>query len=230
MEKHLKKEELKSPDAFERTFDQLGKCLAKYRNFVLIFFVLICVVLLGFIFASYTQQKRNEKAADEFYLLQKAHPALDPINKTADDQTLDLDKVIESFEQFLQKHSQSSYGAIARLYLAKAYFQKGKVDQSLNHYVLSGKDLRKPYAYFAKMGQVTVYMQQEKWNESKSILNELILQKDFPLLDQAYYRLGLVHEAVGEKDQAKKMYENIKNNHPKSIFKDQALIRLSFLN
>lgn len=127
MAEKLSKQELKSPDAFQTTFEKLGDYVMENQSRVLV----VCAALgFAFIFATgiYLYWGHYNNAALKLY----AQAQDNVLHKGESKETTNENMKI--YQELTSQYSHSSSGRMAYYHLGNLYYQQGEMDKAIGFY------------------------------------------------------------------------------------------------
>jgi tetratricopeptide (TPR) repeat protein len=123
----LSKKELKSPDAFQTTFEKLGDYVAENKTRVTVIgAALVCAFLIAM--GIYLYWNQYTSSALKLYARAQGN-----ILKSGDNKENSAEN-IKIFQELIDKYSHSWSGRMAYYHLGNIYYQQGEMDKAINAY------------------------------------------------------------------------------------------------
>ncbi|MDD4356344.1 MAG: tetratricopeptide repeat protein [Smithellaceae bacterium] len=127
MSEKLSKKDLKSPDAFQSTFESLGDYIAEHQTRVIVtasalLFAVILVMGIYFYWSHYSTSALKIYSKAQGNML-----------KSEENQD-NVDEKIKLYKELIEKYPYSWSGRMANYHLGNIYYNKGEIDQAINSY------------------------------------------------------------------------------------------------
>ena len=235
-----KKQELKKPDEFVSTMDQLAEA-ARTRARLLLAILGILILLGGAIGGFVWYSIRQEQSASllgieaaRYYHSASGGPVESIPQGTGGPQSLraeNLSKAVELYQQVVAQYPRTKTAALSRYYLGNSYLELGDYDNAISAYQVfiqrhPGSSFlvamawqRLGYAYLAKGDLKQAETSFEAVANSQEAQNK----------DQSLFEIGRLREVQGRKQEAVPPYQEIVNKYPDSVLAAEAKARLRAL-
>lgn len=210
-------EEVKSKLAhLQDTLKERQKTIVKYGIIVLVAIVLIA----GFLFYTYSLQKKAKELEYEAYKIYYNVYQKQPLSK--DEQ---YKKALDIFK----KAYDTRKSPVSLFYIAGCYYELGQYDDALN----TLKEFAQRYSneerfiplIYQKMAMV--YLRKGNVNEAMNAIDSMYNLKGDIYKDRALIEYARLLEREGKIEEAKKKYKELTTQFPDSPFSDEAKTKLS---
>jgi len=225
--KKTRKQLIKEPDEFI-TFT--GKAISfvtgyqKQISFMLCAIVAIALIFFGYRFFA---QRAETKA---FTRLGQIHSQYNTLKKTSPG-TAAYSQVSEAFQIIIKKYGGNAGGKLARVIYANISFEAQQYEKAIALYKQSLKDFKDDKLIYnmilSNLGHA--YQRVEDEQNAAAYFEKAASATDSPIREDALFNLGLMYEKLGEATKSQKMFQEILNNHPDSIYFDVVEEELSTL-
>ena len=172
----------------------------------------LAVIIICLVVNQYYIQPQKEKAADNIAVAQQLFMAGNY------EQALNGDGTNAGFLQIIDEFGSTPSGNIARLYAGLCYVQTEKFEDAVKYLedFDACDDQMISNAAIAALGNC--YAQLGQNEKAASTLVKAARRADGNTLSPLFYlQAGQIYEALGDKAEALKCYETIKNEYPQSI-------------
>lgn len=123
----LSKKELKSPDAFQSTFERVGDYISENKTRVTVTgLALLCAVVI--VVGIYFYWNHYTNSALKLYAKTQENAFNEGDNKETSS------KNIKIFKELIDKYPHSWSGRMAYYHLGNIYYNNGEIDEAINHY------------------------------------------------------------------------------------------------
>ena len=127
MSEKLTKKDLKSPDAFQSTFEKLGDYIAENQTRVIVgTSALLCAVIL--VMGIYFYWSHYSNSALKIYAKAQGN-----ILKSGENQD-NVNEKMKLYKELVDKYPSSWSGRMANYHLGNIYYNKGEIDQAISSY------------------------------------------------------------------------------------------------
>jgi tetratricopeptide (TPR) repeat protein len=225
--KKTRKQLIKEPDEFI-TFT--GKAISfvtgyqKQISFMLCAIVAIALIFFGYRFFA---QRAETKAFTRLGQIQSQYNTL----KKTSPGTAAYSQVSEAFQIIIKKYGGNAGGKLARVIYANISFEAQQYEKAIALYKQSLKDFKDDKLIYnmilSNLGHA--YQRVEDEQNAAAYFEKAASATDSPIREDALFNLGLMYEKLGEATKSQKMFQEILNNHPDSIYFDVVEEELSTL-
>lgn len=208
--------------------DNIQVYYEKNKNRINTAIFIVLVVVLGFLgYEKMYKAPREEKAATAVSFAQRYFEA-DSLNLA-----LNGDGQHAGFLSIIKRYDGTSTANLCRYYTGICYLHGGQYANAIKYLKdFDGKGTLVAYAAYGAMGDA--YMEMGNTKSGIEYYNKASENKDDLMLTPLYlYRAGVAYEMNNQPDEAKKCYERIRDEYPRSMQArdmDKALARLGELN
>jgi tetratricopeptide (TPR) repeat protein len=198
----------------------------KNKNRINTIIFLVIVVVVGFFgYERLYKAPREDKAATAVSFAQRYFEA-DSLNLNGDGQHL-------GFLAVIKRYDGTTTANLCHYYAGICYLHGGQYANAIKYLKdFDGKGTLVAYAAYGAMGDA--YMEMGNTKSGIEYYNKASENKDDLMLTPLYlYRAGIAYEMNNQPDEAKKCYERIRDDYPRSMQArdmDKALARLGELN
>ena len=229
--KKLTKEDLKSPDAFKRTASSFAKVLEENTSFIKAAVVVVVLAAVAWTGYSIYQNKQEEKAQSEYFLIEKGilkkkDQFLQAKNqkdskeeKASGDVQKDYGSELSQLEVFMKRHPSTVAGQLAAMSFIDIYndynaAQKGLEKINLLQNQERGSGL---FSGLLKLQLGNLYAQDRKCKEALDHWRPVLENEGWNFLHaRARLKMGVCYEALNQVELAKKMYQEVRAEAPNS--------------
>lgn len=208
--------------AAAETFDALNQSQAffeKYKKAVIIAFVAVVVLILGFAaYKAYIEKPREEKASTALGKAQEL------FGQEQYQKALDGDKTMMGFTQIASEYSGTDAANLAKLYAGLCYYQLGKYQQAVDNledFSTCGDALVSPAATqalgnaYVEVGQLDKAVETLK-KAAKAADGKAANGRNNSLSPVFLLQAGEILESQKKTDEALEVYNDIKKNYVSS--------------
>lgn len=231
-----KKPELKKPDEFVSTVDQLtGAVRTRARLLLAIFGIL---VLLGGAIGGFVWYSVRQEQSASVLEMEAARYYHQPVESTPQDkgdpQSLraeNLKKAIELYQRVVAQYPRTKAAAWSRYYLGNSYLELGDYDGAISAYQVFIK--RHPGSTFLiamawqRLGYA--YLAKGDLKQAEMFFEAVANGKEAQNKDQSLFEIGRLREFQGRKQEAITPYQEMVNKYPDSVLAAEAKARLRAL-
>ena len=194
--------------------EMLGKSEAfvlKYKNVITGTILAIILIVGGFMaYNNYVGEPKNAEAYKAIFHAE--HLFLDGEYE----QALNGDGVNAGFIKVIEDHSGTPAANIAKAYAGLCYIQLGDIDNAIKYLEeYSGED--QVIAPKVKAALANCHAQKENWNKAIDLLLDAADEaKNVAVTPECWRDAAAIYEKIGKNEEARKLYERIKNEYPES--------------
>lgn len=225
-----RKQELKQPDEFHRTVDELSDLVSSSRRTVITIGVTVVVLVVAGMGWFYIEGRKADESQTLFWNAEKSfrEAQVGREGASAADRTAELSAAAEKFRQIAQDYSGTSSGPLAQIYLGNTQIEMGEYDAAIESYrrVVERYPRLEPIVELARLRLAYAAMMKGDSELAGASLEELASRSGGRHRDQALFELGRLMESQGKREEAITRYKEITTNHPESILAVEAMARL----
>jgi tetratricopeptide (TPR) repeat protein len=127
MAEKLSKKELKSPDAFQTTFERMGDYVLENKSRVMVVSAaLVCAFVLAMGIYLYWTSYTNSS-------LKLYAKAQDNVSTNGENKEI-INENVKIYQELIDRYSHSPSGRMAYYHLGNVYYQKGEMDKAIGSY------------------------------------------------------------------------------------------------
>ena len=194
--------------------EMLGKSEAfvlKYKN-VITGAILAIILIVGGIMAYNNYVVKPKNAEADKAIFHAEHFFLDGDYE----QALNGDGVNAGFISVIDTHSGTPAANIAKAYAGLCYVQLGDIDNAIKYLSdYSGDD--RIIAPKVKAALANCHAQKENWNKALDLLLDAADEaENVAVTPECWRDAAAIYEKLGKNEEARKLYERIKNEYPDS--------------
>lgn len=209
--KKLSRKEIKE-DKLVTTYYKAIAFFNENKNRVGMYAGILVVVVLAVILFMNNKKKNNETAGTELARIMNVYDSgnyLEAIEGKAGTKLIGLKKLVQSY-------GSSENGEIAKIYLANAYNNLGKLDDAFKYYEdYSGSD--KIFKATALSGQASYQAYKKNYEKAADLYKKAAFVSDADVLNPEYLLLaGINYMAAGKNSDAKELFDKIKKDYKTS--------------
>jgi tetratricopeptide (TPR) repeat protein len=208
-----RKELLKSPDEFLTATEKAVRFMQSHARPLIIGGVVLLVTVFVVVGLNWYTNYRADQAIVQYNL------ALEPIKGQADPTDDQLRKAIDELAEVADDFSGTSTGKTARLKLAELYERDGqyeKAAQTYQAYLAKIPKEEKSLAPFIQAAAAHAYESAEKWDQAIEQWEQVQKVGGDSLIQEAYLGQARGYLATGQKDAAKKAFNELQERFPGS--------------
>jgi tetratricopeptide (TPR) repeat protein len=227
IKKKTRKQLIKEPDEFITFTGKAISFVTRYQK--QISFMLCAIVAIALIFFGYRffAQRAETKAFTRLGQIQSQYNTL----KKTSPGTAAYSQVSEAFQIIIKKYGGNAGGKLARVIYANISFEAQQYEKAIALYKQSLKDFKDDKLIYnmilSNLGHA--YQRVEDEQNAAAYFEKAASATDSPIREDALFNLGLMYEKLGEATKSQKMFQEILNNHPDSIYFDVVEEELSTL-
>jgi tetratricopeptide (TPR) repeat protein len=225
--KKTRKQLIKEPDEFITFTGKAISFVTRYQK--QISFMLCAIVAIALIFFGYRffAQRAETKAFTRLGQIQSQYNTL----KKTSPGTAAYSQVSEAFQIIIKKYGGNAGGKLARVIYGNISFEAQQYEKAIALYKQSLKDFKDDKLIYnmilSNLGHA--YQRVEDEQNAAAYFEKAASATDSPIREDALFNLGLMYEKLGEATKSQKMFQEILNNHPDSIYFDVVEEELSTL-
>jgi tetratricopeptide (TPR) repeat protein len=227
IKKKTRKQLIKEPDEFITFTGKAISFVTRYQK--QISFMLCAIVAIALIFFGYRffAQRAETKAFTRLGQIQSQYNTL----KKTSPGTAAYSQVSEAFQIIIKKYGGNAGGKLARVIYGNISFEAQQYEKAIALYKQSLKDFKDDKLIYnmilSNLGHA--YQRVEDEQNAAAYFEKAASATDSPIREDALFNLGLMYEKLGEATKSQKMFQEILNNHPDSIYFDVVEEELSTL-
>jgi TolA-binding protein len=123
-------------------------------------------------------------------------------------------KNIAGLQKTVDNYGSTENGETAKIYLANSYSMLGKLDEAFKYYKSYDGDIPM-FKAAALAGQAGYYASHEEYNKAANLYEKASAVSKLNVLNSDYMlKAGINYIKIGNTDEAKKLFNNIKKNYP----------------
>lgn len=182
------------------------------KNRIAIYAGILAVVILAIVLFMNNKKKNNELAGTELSRIMNAYDSgnyLEAIEGRAGTKLIGLKKLVDSY-------GSTENGEIAKIYIANAYNNLGKLDDAYKYYQdYSGSN--KIFKATALAGQASYQAYKKNYEKAADFYKKAAFVSDADALNPEYLlHAGTCYMTVGKNSDAKELFEIIKKDYKTS--------------
>jgi tetratricopeptide (TPR) repeat protein len=216
--KKTRKQLLKEPDEFITFSSKAITFVTGYQK--QISYILCTIVVIALIFFGYRffAQRAETKA---FTLLGQTQAKYDTLKETSSE-TAAYGQVAESFQSIIKKNGGNAAGKFARVIYANISYDAAQYEKAIALYEQSLSDFKDDkFIYNMILSNLGyAYQRVEDGQNATAYFEKAASAKDSPIREEALFNLGLMYEKSGEDANSQKMFQEILNNYPDSLYSE----------
>lgn len=207
----MSKKQTETPILADEVLGKSEAFVLKNKNIIL-GAILAIIVIAGGIMAYDTFVATPKKADADKAIFHAEHYFI----KGEYESALNGDGVNAGFLKVIEDHSGTPAANVAHAYAGLSYVQLGDIDNAIKHLEdFSGND--RIVAPKVKSALATCYAQKENWSKAIDLLLEAADEaKNIAVTPECWRDAAAIYEKTGKNDEARKLYERIKNEYPDS--------------
>jgi tetratricopeptide (TPR) repeat protein len=205
--KKLSKKEIKE-DKLVTTYYKSIAFFQEHKNRIGMYAGILAVVILAVILFTNNKKKNNEIAGTELSRIMSAYDAgnyLEAIEGRAGTKIMGLKKLVQSY-------GSTENGEIAKIYIANAYNNLGKLDDAYKYYDdYSGSN--KIFKATALAGQASYQAYKKNYEKAADLYKKAASVSDENVLNPEYLlQAGIIYMTLGKNSEAKELFDRIKKD------------------
>ncbi|SRR5690606_30419679 len=206
--KKLSKKEIKE-DTLVTSYYKAYGYFEENRSKLLLYGGALVVLIIAVVFYIQHKNSRNQEANTHLSKVMSLYDNgsyLEAIEGRAGSNLLGLKKIVEEY-------GSTENGEIAKVYLANAYVMLGKHEEALTYYEdFSGSN--KLFKASALAGEAGYYAAKGEYEKAADLyLQASKVSKENVLNPEYLLKAGINFMQAGNNEQAKEMFENVRDNH-----------------
>jgi tetratricopeptide (TPR) repeat protein len=225
--KKTRKQLLKEPDEFITFTGKAITFVTGYQKQIT--YILCAIVAIALIFVGYRffAQRAETKA---FTLLAQTQSKYDSLIKTSSKAEAYL-QVTEAFQSIIKKYGNNAGGKLARVIYANISYDAQQYQKAIALYKQSLSDFKDDkFVYNMILSDLGyAYQHVEDGQNAAAYFEKAASSKDSPIREEALFNLSLMYKKSGEVAKSQKLFQEILNNYPDSIYSDMVKEELNTL-
>ena len=242
--KRLTRREIVQEDKIQAALSGIYGWSSQNRSFLIAFFAIFLLSLLGSYFWQNYQSDRSEKIQAEFGEALKIYHA--PVVEDTPDDSEDpiifdeyifetaeerREKALEGFTAVVEEYPGTDLALLARYYrglIKQEMGQMGTAEEELNFVVQNSAEAQT--RNLARQVLAGIAESQDDRQRASQLLEEILQENtsSFPT-DTLLFQLAQNYEAAGNTEEAVKLYRKLTTEHPTSDYSQEAQLRLNQL-
>jgi tetratricopeptide (TPR) repeat protein len=225
--KKTRKQLLKEPDEFITFTGKAITFVTEYQKQIT--YILCGIVAIALIFFGYRffAQRAETKA---FTLLAQTQSKYDSLIKTSSKTEAYL-QVTEAFQSIIKKYGNNAAGKLARVIYANISYDAQQYQKAIALYKQSLSDFKDDkFVYNMILSDLGyAYQHVEDGQNAAAYFEKAASSTDSTIREEALFNLGLMYKKSGEVAKSQKLFQEILNNYPDSIYSDMVKEELNTL-
>jgi tetratricopeptide (TPR) repeat protein len=209
--KKLSRKQIKE-DKLVTTYYKAVGFFEENKNRIAMYAGILAVIILAIVLFMNNKKKNNEMAGTELARIMNVYDSgnyLEAIEGRAGTKLMGLKKLVQSY-------GSTENGELAKIYIANAYNNLGKIDDAYKFYEdYSGSN--KIFKATALAGQASYQAYKKDYEKAADLYKKAAYVSDADVLNPEYLlNAGINYMAVGKNSDAKELFAKIKKDYPTS--------------